>query len=173
MIMNSILGKAPSVIPLSYSQVNKNMHLVDLPLRDPEQPTNQTIHLLETTILNPNTYGSGLVAIQSQRVVKDDPDSVIVYLSHAYYGNSLILASLKNSSVLKIQYDNSGYLIGANDTGVILQVEQIYNTTKFLNQQISSVIKKFSYIEGKKQKIVTEQDIIYWRLKRVQNVLQY
>lgn len=150
MIMNNILGKAPSVIPLSYSEVNQNMHLADVPLRDPEQPTNQTIHLLETTILNPNTYGPGLVTIQSQRSVKDDPDSVIVSLTHAYYGNLRILASLKNSSVLKIQYDNSGYLIGANDTGVVLQVEEIYNTTKFLNQQISSILKKFNYTEDKK-----------------------
>lgn len=63
MIVNNILGKAPPVIPLSYSEVNKNMQLADLSLTNPEQPTNQTIHLLETTILNPNTYGPGLVAI--------------------------------------------------------------------------------------------------------------
>ena len=105
--------------------------------------------------------------------MKDDPTSIIVSLSHAYFGEMKILASLKDSTVLEIDYANSGYLINTNDTGIVLQVEEIYNTTKYLNAQITSILKSLNYSESRALKIVSEDDIIYWRLKRIQNVLQY
>lgn len=161
------------MVPISYTTESTQKIITNSSLKDPEKIDPSVIDLLSNNIMSPNAYDAQLTKIQSQRTFKDDPKSIVISLEHAYFGDIKVVGSVGNNQVSEMDYVNSGYLIVTNDTGIVVQVEEIYNASKMVSDEIGSAIAKLNYTENNKTKVVTEKDIIFWKFKKIDSVMQY
>lgn len=108
--------------------------------------------------------------MESQRLVANNSNLKMIELSHVYYGNIRVWASMAEDKVTDIQYIDNGYLLSTADITILMQIPEVLTGVRLIAAEISSILSSHNYVEDGQAKTITESDIIYWKFKRVKNV---